>query len=77
MGFVGIFVEEGEASLEIQQVLSQYSSIILGRMGIPGTQGRKSVITLIVQCGTDKLGALTGRLGRIGGVSVKSALAKQ
>jgi aspartate ammonia-lyase len=46
-------------------------------MGLPRLQdGTLSIITLIVRATTDELGALTGRLGSLPGVSVKSALAK-
>mgnify|MGYP003604111975 FL=1 len=49
-------------------------------MGIPSIHQNEdgiSVITLIVQGTTDELGALTGQLGNISGVQVRSALSSK
>jgi len=81
-GFIGIVVEHGGVAgagsgPRIQAILSEYPQIICGRMGLPHLeQDTLSVITLIVHATTDELGALTGKLGRLPGVAVKSALAK-
>jgi len=76
-GFVGIIVPHSSArGAEIQRILSDSRDIIQGRMGLPHLEGDSlSVITLIVRATPEELGALTGRLGRLEGVSVKSALA--
>ena len=78
-GFVGITIENrDDHALQVQKILSEYSGIILGRMGPPPLENDKiAVITLIVQSTTDELGGLTGKLGRISGVSVKSGLTKR
>ncbi|MBN2617925.1 MAG: CopG family transcriptional regulator [Spirochaetales bacterium] len=77
-GFVGIIIhKELTSGVEVQKILSEYSHIILGRMGIPSVEdGSISVITLIVKTSTDELGALTGKLGKLNGVNVKSGLCK-
>ncbi len=77
-GFVGVLVENrDDASLKIQEILSLYSGIILGRMGLPSLSDNKlSIITLIVHATTDQVGGLTGKLGAVSGVSVKSGLGK-
>ncbi len=78
-GFVGITINKDITNgVEVQKVLSSYSKIIVGRMGIPGVEDASiSVITLIVNTTTDELGALTGKLGRLNGVNVKSGLCKE
>lgn len=77
-GFVGIVVENRRrAGSQVQQVLSEHGDIILGRMGLPHLENdRIAVITLIVQADPDEVGALTGKLGSIDGVTVKSGMAK-
>ena len=77
-GFIGILItDRDKASPEIQNILSDYGDIILGRMGLPHlSENKLSIITLIVQATTDQVGSLTGRLGSIPGVSVKSGLGK-
>ena len=78
LGFVGIIVEDrDQCAGEVNQVLASHGESILARTGIPRVKGSTSVITLVIDCTTDELGKLTGRLGAIKGVQVKSALAKK
>ena len=77
LGFMGIIITDRKnQAAEVNKVLSEFGSIIQGRMGIPYKERNCSVITIIVDASTDDIGALTGRLGLIKGVSVKSALSK-
>ncbi len=59
----------------INSIISAQSDIILGRQGIPLRDRSLSVISLVVEGDTDRIGALTGKLGRLPGVKVKSLLA--
>jgi len=78
LGFVGIIIENREiAAPLVNAVLHDYSSCILARTGLPNAKATVSVITLVVDITTDQLGVLTGKLGNIPGVSVKSGLAKR
>lgn len=65
---------EGEIS-HINTIISDHSEIILGRQGIPLRERTINVISLVVEGDTDRIGALTGKLGRLPGVKVKSLLA--
>jgi len=77
IGFVGIIVERREtAGAEVNRALADNAELILARVGLPGRERAVSVITLVVDATTDELGRLTGRLGQIAGVSVKSGLSK-
>ncbi len=77
-GFAGIFVEREKGSVkQIQDVLSDYSACILGRMGLPHIgNDNLSIITLILYATTDEIGSLTGKLGSLPGVTVKSGISK-
>jgi putative iron-only hydrogenase system regulator len=78
LGFVGLLVENREQNAEaVNRVLSAFGTLILARTGIPCPRRHCSAITLVVDASTDELGALTGQLGRLPGVSVKSMLSKQ
>ena len=78
LGFVGIILEDREHSAPlVNELLSKHAHLILARTGIPHIKGNNSVITLVVDSTTDELGQLTGRLGSIPGVQVKSAISKQ
>lgn len=76
-GFVGIIISDRGQAPAVQQILSEYHTLIQGRMGLPHLENDTlSVVTLIVRADTDELGAFTGRLGRLPGITVKSALGK-
>jgi putative iron-only hydrogenase system regulator len=77
LGFVGIIIENREESAgKINEILSEFGHCIIGRMGIPHAKSDLNVVALIVDATTDEVGALTGKLGALEGVSVKSALSK-
>ena len=78
LGFVGIIVEDrAESAAPVNRILSEHGDRITGRLGLPMHNQPLSVITLIVEASTDELGALTGELGSLPGVSVKSMLSKK
>lgn len=78
LGFIGIIIENREESADrVNHLLSDYGQYIISRTGVPYREKQVSVITLIVDISSDALGALTGKLGVIDGVSVKSNLSKK
>lgn len=78
VGFVGIVVEDRKKSADkVNHVLADYGDHIVARVGIPYHEKNISIITLVVNMTTDELGSLTGKLGVLEGVSVKSALTKK
>lgn len=74
LGFVGIVVEERGQAAQVNRILSQFGGMIRGRIGVPDTQTGLAVIGLIVEGTNDRLGAMTGKLGNLPGVTVKSAM---
>ena len=76
IGAVIILVENKESVYSINEVLSKSASIILGRQGLPLRDRGISVINLILEGTTDQISSLTGKLGRLSGVQVKSVLTK-
>lgn len=76
LGVVGIVLEDNSVSDEINNLLHQYNGIIAGRMGLPYRERQVSVISLIVDGTMDEISAMTGKLGKLPGVSVKSAISK-
>jgi putative iron-only hydrogenase system regulator len=74
IGVIGIVIEDRKVAPRINEILSAYGDVIVGRMGIPYRERELSVIALTVDGSTDEIGALTGKLGNIDGVRVKSAL---
>ena len=77
LGFVGIIIDDREkCSGVVNDILSDHADLILSRTGLPHAKGKTSIITLVIDATTDELGILTGKLGRVNGISVKSGLAK-
>jgi len=73
---IGIVVSDREEEAKyVNEVLSMYGNIIVGRMGIPYRERGISIISLIVDGTNDDIGALTGKLGSIKGVKVRSVVA--
>ncbi|KXZ40472.1 putative iron-only hydrogenase system regulator [Alkalithermobacter thermoalcaliphilus JW-YL-7 = DSM 7308] len=77
IGVVAIIVEDKESVEKVNKLLSSFSDIVVGRMGIPYKEKDVSVISIIVDGTNDDIGALTGKLGRLKGVTVKSALTQK
>ena len=74
LGFIGIVIDNREHIGEVNRLLSRYSHMIRGRIGIPNHENDSAVIGLITEGTNDDIGALTGKLGNIPGIIVKSAL---
>jgi putative iron-only hydrogenase system regulator len=75
IGTIAIVIEDrSKVADQVNQILSKHGEIILGRMGVPSRELDLSVISLIVEGTSDDIGAMTGQLGNLSGVMVKSAL---
>lgn len=78
LGFVGIIIEDRQAAApRVNEILTRYGDRIVARTGLPYAPRGCCVITLIVDASTDEIGEMTGRLGQLPGVSVKSALSRR
>jgi putative iron-only hydrogenase system regulator len=75
IGAVIILISEEADVQRINAIISEHADLILGRQGIPLRDRSTSVISLVVEGNTDLIGSLTGKLGRLKGVRVKSLLA--
>lgn len=73
-GFIGIVVQNRENVEEVNRILTRYGKVIRGRIGIPNRDDASAVIGLITEGTNDDIGALTGKLGNVPGIIVKSAL---
>lgn len=74
IGVIGIIITDRQAVPEVQALLSDFSEIILGRMGIPDRDHGIQAISIVVEGPNEKISALSGKLGRLNNVVVKSAV---
>lgn len=77
LGTVSIIVERHVAPVdEINELISEFGDEIIGRFGLPYHERGVSIITLVVDTSVERVSALTGKLGKLPGVQVRSLLAK-
>lgn len=72
-----IVIDEQDAAVEVNSVLHDYSDMIIGRMGIPYKERGIMLVSVALDAEPDVISSLTGKLGRISGVSVKAAISKK
>jgi putative iron-only hydrogenase system regulator len=77
LGFIGVVIEDRKKEAgAVNKIFSDLGGIIVARMGIPYKERGCFVISLVIDATTDEMKSLTGRLGAVPGVSVKSGAAK-
>ena len=72
VAIIGIIVENNAVICDIQNLLSDYSEFIIGRMGIPYKQKDVRIISVVLDAPVDTINALTGKIGNIDGVNAKT-----
>lgn len=76
IALIGIIVESNEAVEQTNELLHEYGEYIVGRMGLPYRTKGINIISVVLDAPESVVSALSGRLGRLKGISVKSMLAK-
>lgn len=76
IGAALILVENRESVQKLNQIFSSHADVIIGRQGIPLASKGVSVISLVLEGTTDEIGSLTGPIGKLPGVQVKSLMMK-
>ena len=72
VALLAILVEDQEAAAEINALLHEFGSSIIGRMGLPYRQKNLNIISVVLDAPADRINALAGQLGRIPGVTAKA-----
>ena len=76
IAIIGIVVENKESAQKLNDILHEYGDCIVGRMGIPYPKRNISVISIIVDAPSDKISALSGKLGMVPHVNIKTVYSK-
>ena len=66
IALVGVIIENREAAARLNDILHEYGSYIIGRMGIPYRERKVNILSV------DVVSALSGKIGKLPGVSVKT-----
>lgn len=72
IAIIGLFVRDYESANIVNNLLHKHGDKIIGRMGIPYRENSMNIISVIVRATGDEISALSGSLGRLEGVTVKS-----
>lgn len=76
VAIIGIIVENSDAVADLNNILHEYSQYIIGRMGVPYQKKGISIISVAIDATNDVISALSGKLGRLPGISSKTTYSK-
>ena len=71
---ISIAVQNRNVSEKINEILSKHGDVIRGRLGVPYPDRGLSIICIIVDTDNAKIGAITGALGNVNGVTLRVAM---
>ena len=74
IGTVTVLIKDRAVAPQVNATISQFADIVLARQGLPFHDRSVAVISLIVEGDTNRINALTGKLGRLNGVTSKATL---
>ena len=70
---ISIIVENRESAEKLNALLHEYGDYIIGRMGLPYRARKINIISVAIDAPQDDIAALSGKIGALPGVSVKTA----
>ena len=73
---IGVIIEDRAQAGRVNEILHQYGEYVIGRMGLPYEKKKLHIISLVVDAHMDVISALSGKLGRLPGVSTKALYSK-
>lgn len=76
VALIGIIVEDMEAADRLNEILHEYRGCLIGRMGIPYKERGVGIISVVVDAPGSVISSLSGKLGMIPGVNVKTVYSK-
>ncbi len=76
IALIGIIVENMDMVDNVNQILHEYGKYIVGRMGIPYKQKNVSIISIVIDADNNSISSLSGKLGMLEGISVKTVYSK-
>lgn len=76
IALLGIIVEDMNATEVLNQVLHEYGEYVVGRMGIPYRDRGVSIISVVMDAPNNIISTLSGKLGMIAGVNIRTVYSK-
>ena len=76
IALIGIIVDNIDSTEKLNTILHEYGQYIIGRMGIPYREKNVSIISVVIDATNDVISSLSGKLGMIEGINVKTVYSK-
>lgn len=76
VSIIGIIVENIDSTDKLNELLHEYGSYIIGRMGIPYPKKNLNVISIALDAPVDVINTLSGKIGQLDGISSKVVCSK-
>ena len=76
VAIIGIIIENTESVQKLNEILHLYNNHIIGRMGLPYKEKKICIISIAVDAPENVISALSGKIGRLPGVSSKTLYSK-
>ena len=76
IALIGIIVESRESIEKLNNILSEYSSYVIGRMGLPHQRNGVSIISIVLDAPNDIISALSGKIGMLPHITAKTIYSK-
>lgn len=76
VAIIGIIVEDGDSVEKLNNILHDYRNYVIGRMWLPYREKGINIISVAVDAPQDVISALSGKLGRLPGISTKALYSK-
>lgn len=73
VAIMGIIVEDTDSAEPLNTILHEYGQYIIGRMGIPYREKKVNIVSIAVDAPQDVISAMAGKIGKLPGISVKTA----
>ena len=69
---IGIIIENNDMIDKVNALLSENAEHIVSRMGVPYRKRNVNIITITIDASMNVISALSGKLGRLEGVTAKA-----
>ncbi len=76
IALIGIILSSHESVEQVNALLSEYGTYIIGRMGLPYREKNLSIISVALDAPNNVISALSGKLGMLPGISAKTIYSK-
>ena len=77
VALVAIFVRENASVPALNELLHQYGSYMVGRMGVPYRSRGVNIISVAMDAPADVISALSGKIGKLPGITAKTVYAPE